>query len=304
MMELQAHHQGNLPGIPLYGSRCNPYTFTTTRIPRPLFLDSLHSRQPNTFTRDRFQAWASSNKPTDDAITMAPHATSTSKTMTEEVTTMLPTPALTPTPTPTKPRKPFVAEAAFPKDIPRLVEIEFAAFQDEIVNHQLSYRDGSNPEHIARTQSFYQHCMQHMRKNALPTEQVPGKALGRFDSKVDLTVPEHTDTDKEGYRFREVLDPQTKEIIAFCKTEITTLTPEDHASPLDIGHENEPQMNRDWFALNEKLHRLYCGDRQHLCKLPLLSFFRIFLLTLTTNLQTSACSLPTPTTNTAAPQHR
>jgi len=64
-----------------------------------------------------------------------------------------------------------------------------------------------------------------------------------------------------------VLDPKTREIIAFAKSEITTLTPEDHASPLDVGHEDEPQMNRDWFALNEKLHRAYCGLRRHLCEL-------------------------------------
>lgn len=265
-------------GIQLYGSRCNPYTFSTTKIPRPQILDSLHSRQTNTFTRDRFQAWASSNKATDQESKMT-SASIITKPATQEATKPFALPRNDPTheetatvcaSTPAKSRRPFVATAAFPDDIPRLVEIEFAAFQDEIVNHQLSYRDGSNPEHITRTENFYRHCMHHIRANSLPGGSGHRSKLGRTDSKLDLT--DLGDSDTEGYRFRKVLDPQTHDIIAFCKSEITTLTPNDHASPLDIGHESEPEMNRAWFALNERLHRSYCGLRQHVCKfMPLRS---------------------------------
>ena len=259
MTELQAQPQGNMPGIQLYGSRCNPYTFPITRIPRPLFLDSLHSRQNNTFTRDRFQAWASGNNQIDNSHIS--NRLGSSNIISADSTLSCIEPLA-------KTGKPFVAAAAFPDDIPRLVEVEFAAFQDEIVNHVLSYRDPSNPEHTARTIDFYKHCMQHIRTSTLP-EHLFSRTHMRSDSKLDLTLNEHDDKTIEGYRFRKVIDPKTNEIIAFCKTEITTLTPEDHASPLDVGHETEPQMNRDWFALNERLHRQYCGLRQHLCELSL-----------------------------------
>lgn len=252
-----------MPGLQLYGSRCNPYTFPITRIPRPMFLDTLHSRQQNNAcSRERLQAaWASSGHKSNAEGKAAQHNQTVQS-------------------TPSKQTKPYVTWAAFPNDIPRLVEIEFAAFQDEIVNHQLSYRDSTNPEHTSRTIDFYKHCMQHMRHNALPgffdAVQQEDHPPTRTDSKLDLTLPSHSpvSTNKEidpnttqGYRFRKVLDPQTNEIIAFAKSEITALTPEDHASPLDVGHENEPEMNRAWFALNERLHRAYCGQRQHLCKL-------------------------------------
>lgn len=271
MTELQAQPQGNMPGIQLYGSRCNPYTFPITRIPRPLFLDNLHSRQNNTFTRERFQAWASGNKQIDNTPINNKHA-STSNIMSVDT-------AASSTTSLAKSGRPFVAAAAFPDDIPRLVEVEFAAFQDELVNHVLSYRDPTNPEHTARTIDFYKHCMQHIRTSTLP-EHLFSRTHMRTDSKLDLALTDNNDQgDKaiEGYRFRKVIDPKTNEIIAFCKTEITTLTPEDHASPLDIGHETEPQMNRDWFALNERLHRQYCGLRQHLCKrnFPLLKIPRL-----------------------------
>jgi hypothetical protein len=254
MMELQAH-QGSMPGIQLYGgSRCNN-SYTST-IPRPLFLDGLHSRHNNTLARDNFQAWASNNKVLgeDTKSTRTSSLAKSNNFLTEGLSLPL-------IPSLARP-KPFMATAGFPDDIPRFVEIEFAAFQHEYINHHLSYRDPSNPEHTARTIAFYKHCMQNIRTSTLPS---PSK---RHDSKVDLTLtdePEHATT-TEGYRFRKVIDPNTNEIIAFCKTEITTLTPEDHASPLDIGHETEQQMNRDWFALNERLHRQYCGLRQHLCE--------------------------------------
>jgi hypothetical protein len=134
MTELQAHQQGNMPGNQLYGSRCNLYTFPITRIPRPQVLDNLHSRQNNTFTRDRFQAWASVNKHSDDS--QMSNKNGSNKTLSEDT--------LSSTDPLIKMNKPFVAAAAFPDDIPRLVEVEFAAFQDETVNHVLSYRDASN----------------------------------------------------------------------------------------------------------------------------------------------------------------
>jgi hypothetical protein len=255
MMELQAH-QGTMPGIQLYGSRCNnPYTST---IPRPLFLDGLHSRHNNTLARDNFQAWASNNKVLSEDVKLT-RTSSLAKpdSFSTEASTLSLIPSLA------KP-KPFMATAGFPDDIPRFVEIEFAAFQHEYINHHLSYRDPSNPEHTARTIAFYEHCMQNIRTSTPPS---PSK---RHDSKVDLTLTADDDTEHatttEGYRFRKVIDPITHDIIAFVKSEITTLTPELHATPLDFGHESEPEMNRAWFALNEKVHRDYCGSRQHVCK--------------------------------------
>jgi hypothetical protein len=305
MMGLQAH-QGSMPGIQLYGSRCIIYT--ESPLPRPLFLDGLQSRQNNNLARDNFQAWASNKKVLTEE-TKSPRTSSLAKSdafSTEKSTLPLIRSI-------TKPKKPFMATAGFPDDIPRFVEIEFAAFRHEYINHHLSYRDPSNPAHTARTIGFYQHCMQNIRTSTLPS---PPK---RHDSKVDLTLTDddtETATTTEGYRFRKVIDPNTHEIIAFVKSEITTLTPELHASPLDIGHESEPEMNRAWFALNEKVHRDYCGDRQHVCKsfspsvlpfnLPSIHPIKTFQLihetkTNTIPTQTSACSPPILHTNTAAP---
>jgi hypothetical protein len=260
MMGLQTH-QGSMPGIQLYGSRCIIYH--DSPLPRPIYLDGLQSRHNNNLARDNFQAWASNNKVSTEE-TKSPRTSSLAKsgTFSAENSRLPLIHSLA------KPKKPFMATAGFPDDIPRFVEIEFAAFRHEHINHHLSYRDPSNPAHTARTISFYQHCMQKIRTSTLPS---PPK---RHDSKVDLTLTDD-DTDiattTEGYRFRKVIDPSTHEIIAFVKSEITTLTPELHASPLDIGHESEPEMNRAWFALNEKVHRDYCGDRQHVCKLFLMA---------------------------------
>jgi GNAT superfamily N-acetyltransferase len=257
MMGLQTH-QGGMPGIQLYGSRCIIYT--TTPLPRPLFLDGIHSRNNNTLARDNFQARPTNNKVlTEDTKSPRTSSIARSEAPSTENATLPLVPSLA------KPKKPFMATAGFPDDIPRFVEIEFAAFRHELINHHLSYRDPSNPAHTARTVDFYKHCMQNIRTSTLPS------APKRHDSKVDLTLTDddtETATTTEGYRFRKVIDPNTHEIIAFVKSEITTLTPELHASPLDIGHESEPEMNRAWFALNEKVHRDYCGDRQHVCKLP------------------------------------
>jgi hypothetical protein len=221
-------------------------------------MDGLHSRQNSLFTRDTFQAWASGSKEADDSIKPQSSKTTAVDSTASSLTK--------------KKNKPFVAAAAFPDDIASLVEVEFAAFQHETVNHVLSYRDASNPEHTARTVDFYKYCMQHIRTTPLPDPSHHGSAKSlRSDSKVDLATITQDETEtpaSEGYRFRKVIDPSTREIIAFCKSEITTLTPADHASPLDAGHESEAQMNRDWFALNEKLHRKYCGMRQHLCTSP------------------------------------
>lgn len=247
MLELEAHHKGNMPGVEQYGGgRCNRYTtFPITRIPRPLFLDGLHYRQSNAFAPDSRHPWTSHLKHAPETTT-TPHSHSHNS-----------------------PNMTFVTSAAFPDDIPRFVEIEFAAFQDELANHHLSYRDSTNPDHTRRTIAFYKQCMQHMRTNDLPAQK-SARNRSRTDSKLDLTLTS-SDSDAasktQGYRFRKVVDPKTHEIIAFAKSEITALTPEDHASPLDVGHESEPRMNRDWFALNESLHRSYCGLRPHLCKL-------------------------------------
>ena len=44
-------------------------------------------------------------------------------------------------------------------------------------------------------------------------------------------------------------------------------THEELHSPEDIGHQDDPVMNRDWFALNERVRRQFVGVEKHYCKL-------------------------------------
>lgn len=157
------------------------------------------------------------------------------------------------------PKSIMATAMAEPADLSRLVDIEFAAFRDEKVNHHLSYRDASDTSHLKRTMRAYRKYMNNLR--SLPDDS---KRLAK-------TAQTHRRTDSAhdfslGFMFRKVESPEGGEIIAFCKSEMAEMTPQDMLTPLDVGHEGEPQMNRDWFALNEQCHREYCGTRKHCCK--------------------------------------
>ena len=235
MLGLQTHHEGSTAGLQFVGSRCYAYTLPTTRVPR-LYIDGIQSRYTSGLSRDRAQP------PYQIATNDASLACTRPKAQTSTM--------------------PYVAAAALPYDIPRLVDIEFAAFREEIVNHQLSYRDSTNPDHVSRTIKFYEYCMHHLR--AFNLERLLAyQKRGRSDSMSATFLPK---TPSLGYRFRKVNDPKSGDIIAFCKTEMTRLTLHELASPADVGHELEPEMNRAWFGLNEKLHREYNGLRRHCCK--------------------------------------
>lgn len=142
-------------------------------------------------------------------------------------------------------------------DLPRLVEIEFAAFHHEKVNHHLSYRDAADQAHVRRALRTYRKYMNSLRASS--TESAPARRLRAEFKTVSQEMP-------LGFRFRKVTMPGSNQIVAFCKSEMMALTGKEIVSPLDSGHEGEPQMNRDWFALNEKLHRQYCGLQKHCCE--------------------------------------
>lgn len=146
---------------------------------------------------------------------------------------------------------PFVVALAQLDNIYRLVDIEFAAFRDEKVNQQLSYRDAENPEHVQRTVNAYKKYL--LSSTPLFQDQ---RTLSLSDGTAGDDVP-------STYVFRKVTDPMTGKIIAFAKTWTGALTLEDLRKPPDHGYEDEPEVNRKWMALNEKLHRDYVGLSRH-----------------------------------------
>lgn len=128
----------------------------------------------------------------------------------------------------------FAVTPAKVQDIRRFVDIEFSAFEDEQVNQVLSYRDYKKPAHFERTVEIYRQAM-----NVEVTPEV---------------------------RFKKVIDAEWGETVSFAKIEMKAYTSEELDTPLDIGHEEEPRMNRDWFALNERLRREYMGRSEHRCE--------------------------------------
>lgn len=135
-------------------------------------------------------------------------------------------------------------------DIRRLVDIEFFAFENEKTNHILSYRDHNNPAHFQRAIRSYQSIMS---KADVLRRRIKANGARYAVRRID---PDTT-------RFRKVTDADSGNIISWAKTEIKTYTPEELESPADCGHETDPQMNRDWFALNEKLRRQYMSTQRH-----------------------------------------
>lgn len=136
----------------------------------------------------------------------------------------------------------FVTTPAKVQDIRRFVDIEFSAFENEQVNQVLSFRDYKKPAHFERTVDLYR---QAMNADVAPTSTSATPQI----------------------RFKKVVDTECGEVVSFAKIETKAYTREELQTPLDGGHEEEPRMNRDWFALNERLRREYVGLNEHCCKL-------------------------------------
>lgn len=149
----------------------------------------------------------------------------------------------------------FAVTSAKLQDVRRLVDIEFHAFENEQVNQVLSYRDYKKPTHFERTVKAYQRTLSEERNQR-------GRKHGAI---------QRTDTHWPISRvnFRKVVDTQSNEIVSFTKFEMKAYTEAELHEPADIGHEGEPLMNRDWFALNERVRREYIGLAKHCCKLSI-----------------------------------
>lgn len=135
----------------------------------------------------------------------------------------------------------FVTTPAKVEDIRRFVDIEFSAFENEQSNQVLSFRDYKKPAHFERTVEIY--------RRAMNVEVAP----------VSRSAPQ--------IKFKKVVDTDCGDTVSFAKIETKAYTLDELHSPLDSGHEHEPRMNRDWFALNEKLRREYIGLKEHCCEL-------------------------------------
>ncbi|TKA81184.1 hypothetical protein B0A55_02626 [Friedmanniomyces simplex] len=136
----------------------------------------------------------------------------------------------------------YVIERADSEDARRLVDIEFQAFDNERANQQLSFRDYTKPDHLERSVELYTTAI-----NSYPNIGLPLKKPQAY-SRVS---------------FLKVTDTETADVVSFAKTEFKQYTLQEIQSPADVGHEHEPRMNRDWFALNERLRREYVGLAKH-----------------------------------------
>lgn len=138
-------------------------------------------------------------------------------------------------------------------DIRTLARIEFLAFEEEKTNHILSYRNPKQKAHFERAVRLYQTAISGSDASRRRRKSASARRLDRRSN-------------GEVVRFRKVTDSETGEIISWAKAETKAYTEDELASPADSGHESEDQMNRDWFALNEKLKRDYMGTQMHCCK--------------------------------------
>jgi len=136
------------------------------------------------------------------------------------------------------------------------VDIEFHAFENERTNQVLSYRDYKKPAHFERAVAAYTNAIdsQHGRGS------IPKATRRRADSRLEPSQP------RSRLSLLKVTDTESGEIISFAKTEFKWYTPDELHSPADSGHEDEARMNRDWFALNERLKRDYIGLAEHCCE--------------------------------------
>lgn len=156
-------------------------------------------------------------------------------------------------PVPRKRSHHFSISQARYEDVPRLVDIEFFAFENEKTNHVLSYRDYNQPAHFERAVRSYQAIM---------------SKAGNLRCRTKATSPRQADRQNSSSqtRFRKVTDTDSNLIVSWAKTEMKTYSENELASPADCGHEGEARMNRDWFALNEKMRRDYMGTARHCCE--------------------------------------
>ena len=154
----------------------------------------------------------------------------------------------------------YMVTSAKLKDVRRLVDIEFHAFENERVNQVLSYRDYKKPAHFERSVKVYQEAL-FKQNNAIKLDYIEDRwGIGtRSDS--------HSTSSQVG--FKKITNTETNQIISFTKYEIKTYSREELGSPFDSGHEGEPKMNRDWYGLNERLRRQYIGRAEHCCKYSL-----------------------------------
>lgn len=266
MLGIQARSEGgSTAGLPMYGSRCYSYVLPVPP-PAKRSESELYSQA---YSRARsLSSWT----PSANGLANGPPAM-------ECTASAVP--------------RPMATSTVDPADLSRLVNIEFAAFREEKTNHHLSYRDGSNRAHVRRTIRAYRDYMTDLRP---ASGDAVSAGRRRTDSRIESSPERETSL---GFRFRKVTLPESGEIIAFCKSEMTRATPKAVRSPLDAGHEGEPHMNRDWFALNERLHREYCGLRKHCCWSP--HIFSLDRFMADGSSQISACWPRTRTTSTRAP---
>ncbi|RMY84641.1 hypothetical protein D0864_07505 [Hortaea werneckii] len=152
----------------------------------------------------------------------------------------------------------LVISPASTDDVRTLVDIEFHAFENERANQQLSYRDYTKPEHFERAVDAYTMILggpDHIQ-------------CGEKNSKPGQALSLSSETTADQVSLRKVTNTATGQILSFAKAEIKAYTPSELSSAADIGHEDDPQMNRDWFALNESMRRQCMGLQEHCCKSP------------------------------------
>jgi hypothetical protein len=154
-------------------------------------------------------------------------------------------------------RQQFAIASAKVQDVRRLVDIEFHAFENERVNQVLSYRDYKKPAHFERSVKLYQKALlgDHLARTNQGTK--------RRRSGVEVVVPQ---APSSSVSFKKVVDMESNEIVSFTKYEMKQYNGAELRSAADSGHEGEQKMNRDWFALNERLRREYIGMAAHCCK--------------------------------------
>ncbi|KAI7340792.1 hypothetical protein KC367_g2381 [Hortaea werneckii] len=147
----------------------------------------------------------------------------------------------------------LVVSPASTSDVRTLVDIEFHAFENERANQQLSYRDYTKPEHFERAVQAYMMILsakdqaQYQKKNSMTNE----------------ASMKNSEITTDQVSLRKVTNIETGQILSFAKAEFKAYTLSELSSAADIGHEDDPQMNRDWFALNESMRRQYMGLKRH-----------------------------------------
>ncbi|KAI7204334.1 hypothetical protein KC316_g927 [Hortaea werneckii] len=147
----------------------------------------------------------------------------------------------------------LVISPASTGDVRTLVDIEFHAFENERANQQLSYRDHTKPEHFERAVQAYMMIL------AAPDQvQYPDK---NFKANQALEKIRKTTTDQVS--LHKVTNTETEQMLSFAKAEIKAYTSSELDSASEIGHEDDSQMNKDWFALNESMRRQYMGLTKH-----------------------------------------